>query len=455
MEQLSIPRPRRLLPEFPRDAWLLYLGRFMRDAGRGLLAVLAVLHLREIGIGNVQIGVLLAVSLAGGFAMSLLVMLVAHRYSARLLAVAISAVTGIAGVVLVATDQLALLVAAGFFGSYAASGFHWGPMLQIEQSGIANLCAADTRTQAFAALNIASSVGRALGALLAGGATLLNSTFDVEIVDAYRVMLAVYCALTFLGGAAYLMLSSAPDVGTLRAGAGERDGRDARRADAPRIQNPFRARSRRRILSISALMGVDSFAGGMIFESFLSLWLVAQFDVTAAAVGLLLVAAQLANMVSLALAPTVARRIGLLNTLVFTQIASNLALIAFAFAPALWVAVALWLVRSLLDEMDVPTRQSYMMGIVTPEERPVMAGTANLGRGLGRTASPLATGVLWAGALSIAPWLWAAAIKIGYDVAIYFAFRRVEPREERGERTAAAADAPRPPASRSEASAAD
>ena len=407
----------------PRDAKLLYAGRLTRDAGRGLLAVIAVIYLREVGMGNSQIGWLLGISLAGGFATSLAVMLFAPRLSTRAWSTSIAAITGIAGILLITTEQFAALAIGGFFGSYAASGFHWGPMLQVEQTGLANLSQDSNRTRSFAILNIGSSIGRALGAMLAGVATILIWAFDMEPVDAYRIMLGVYCVLQFAGAACYSFISAAPDISP----ASDDNGSSS---SASGLQNPFKARARGRILSISALFGVDSFAGGMIFESFLSLWLAAKFGSTTLEIGMLLVAAQLFNMVSLSLAPAVARRIGLLNTLVFTQVGSNVALIAFAFAPTVWIAVVLWLFRSLLDEMDVPTRQSYMMGITDPDERPMMAGTANLGRGLGRVASPVITGYLWQAALNVAPWVLSGTLKIGYDFAIYFAFRNTKPPEE-------------------------
>ena len=402
----------------PRDAWLLYAGRFTRDTGRGLLAVMAVIYLREIGIGNAQIGLLLGISLAGGFVASLAAMLLAHRLPTRWWAAIISTVTGLAGIVLIVSDQFIPLAIGGFFGSYAASGVHWGPMLQIEQTGLSNLASDSTRTRSFSFLNIASSVGRALGALLAGGATVLINAFDFEPADAFRIMLGVYCALNFAGAVAYLWLTSATDQRVAKSG-----GRAS-------VQNPFKARARRNILTISGLMAVDSFAGGMIFESFLALWMVEKFGSSTAEIGLLLLAAQGLNLVSLSLAPTVDRKLGMLNTLVFTQVGSNLALIAFAFAPSVWVAVGFWMLRSLLDEMDVPTRQSYMMGITEPEERPMMAGTANLGRGMGRIVSPVVTGMLWAGAITVAPWVAAGLTKLAYDAGIYVAFRKIKPPEE-------------------------
>ena len=164
----------------------------------------------------------------------------------------------------------------------------------------------------------------------------------------------------------------------------------------------------------------------MVFESFLSFWLFTKFGLSAAAIGAILIASHVLNIVSLALAPPVSRRLGLLNTLVFTQVVSNIALILFAFAPTAIIAIALWLTRSLFDEMDVPTRQAYMMGITETDEHPIMAGTANIGRGLGRIPSATVTGWLWAGALTITPWVAAGTIKLAYDFAIWLAFRKVK-----------------------------
>ena len=145
--------------------------------------------------------------------------------------------------------------------------------------------------------------------------------------------------------------------------------------EASVLANPFKAKARRPILTMSSLFAFDSFAGGMVFESFLSFWLFTKFDMSAATIGAVLVAGQGLNMVSLVLAPWVADRVGLLNTLVFTQVISNIMLILFAFAPSAIIAVTLMMLRSLFDEMDVPTRQAYMMAITDPDEHPIMAGT--------------------------------------------------------------------------------
>lgn len=419
MASRSIPIPRRG-PSL--DPHLFFLGRFVRDGARSLMAILAVIYLAEIGFSNSQVGIVFGFSLAGGFVISVIVMLTSRGVSTRTWAVVNMLITALAGVLLIVSNDFWLLIIGGFFGSYAASGAHWGAMMQLEQTGIAAVVPQERRTRAYSNLSIASSAGRATGALLAGLSTLLINTFDWEPISAYHAILWLYVGMYVLAALVYMILSQAvnPQSNTLVG-----DQSEPYDAKPSLFVNPFKARARRRILSISSLFAIDSFAGGMVFESFLSFWLFTKFGMSAAAIGGLLIGAQALNMVSLVLAPSVARRIGLLNTLVFTQVVSNIALILFAFAPTIIIAAALWLIRALFDEMDVPTRQAYMMGITETDEQPIMAGTANLGRGLGRIPSATVTGWLWAGALTVTPWIAAGTLKLAYDFAIWLAFRRI------------------------------
>ncbi len=408
------------------DPWLFYAGRFVRDAARWLMAVLAVIYLAEIGFSNSQVGIIFGVSLAGGFAISLLVMLTSRGISTRTWAVVNMVITALAGIVLILSDDFWLLIVGGFFGSYAASGAHWGGMTQLEQTGLAAAVPEARRTRAYSILTMASSAGRAVGALLAGISTLLIHSFDWQTLVAYQAILWLYVGLHIVAAAVYLLLSSGEDADHTDEKSDQSvagNGREA--SESSLFVNPFKARARRPILTISGLFAVDSFAGGMIFESFLSFWLYTKFGMSAAAIGAMLIAAQGLNMVSLALAPWVARRIGLINTLVFSQVVSNIMLISFAFAPTLIIAIALWMLRSLFDEMDVPTRQAYMMAITDRDEHGIMAGSANIGRGLGRIPSATITGWLWSGALTAVPWVAAGSIKLAYDFAIWLAFRKM------------------------------
>ncbi len=403
-------------PGRPRlDALLVYGGRGVRATGMGILAVLIAIYLDAVGLSAPRIGLLLGVSLVGGVALSSLVVVAGPAMSRRNWFSLLALITGLSGVLLVVTDNFWILAFGSFFGAFAASGMHHGPIVQLEQAGLAQVATPEQRTKSFAYLSVFSSGGRALGALAAGLATLLINVFDFEPVDAYRITISLYAVLNFAAAAIYMGLSAAVETGTIGGG---------------RLTNPLRTRSRGRILGISALFGVDSMAGGMVSDAFISFWLFTHFGVNEGTIGAVLVVAQLWNLGSIWAAPYVARRFGLLNTMVWTQIVANLLLVAFALAPTFPVAIGMFILRELFNEMDIPTRQSYVMAIVPPDERVVMAGANNLGRTTFRMPSTSFTGLLWSNSVTAAPFLIAATIKLTYDAAVYAAFRGVKPPEE-------------------------
>jgi MFS family permease len=393
------------------DALVIYFGRGLRDMGRGLIAVILAIFLAHIGLSIPQIGLVLGSSLVGGFMLSMVVMLTANMISRRIWFFVLALVTGLAILVLFITENVWLIGLASFFGSYAGSGMHWGPSLQIEQSSLTEVTTAQNRTRAFSNLSVSSAAGRAVGGALVGIATYLIGVRGWELTDAYKVLLGIYAGINLLNAVIYLGLSSSVE---------------SKAARGQLVINPFKTPSRTPILKLSGLFGIDSFAGGMIFDSFFALWMVHKYWINEGTIAAILIATQGLNLISIWLAPYVAKRVGLLNTFVWTQVASNLCLISFAFSPSAVVAAGIWMLRGIFDEMDVPTRQSYMMELVPPEERTIMAGSANLGRGLGRVPSSTVTGFLWAGAYTVAPWLVGGGLKLVYDLAIYFSFKNVD-----------------------------
>jgi len=397
------------------DALLVYSGRGVRAIGMGILAVLIAIYLDAVGFSTPRIGFLLGVSLVGGVALSSLVVVAGPVMSRRNWFVLLGVITGLSGILLVVTDNFWLLTIGSFFGAFAASGMHHGPIVQLEQAGLAEVATPEQRTKSFAYLSVFSSGGRAFGALLAGLATVLIKIFDLEPVDAYRITISMYAILNFGAAAIYMALSSAVETGTIGGG---------------RFTNPLRTKSRGRILGISGLFGIDSMAGGMVSDAFVSFWLFTHFGVNEGTIGAVLVVAQITNLCSIWSAPYVARRIGLLNTMVWTQIGANVLLIAFSLAPTLPIAIGLFILRELFNEMDVPTRQSYVMAIAPPDERVVMAGANNLGRTVFRMPSTTFTGLLWSNSVTASPFIIAATAKLVYDVAVYAAFRGVKPPEE-------------------------
>ena len=397
------------------DALLVYGGRGVRATGMGILAVLIAIYLDAVGLSAPRIGFLLGFSLVGGVALSSLVVVAGPAMSRRHWFASMALITGLSGVMLVATDNFLLLTVGSFFGAYAASGMHHGPIVQLEQAGLAEIATPEQRTKSFSYLSVFSSGGRALGALMAGLATLLIRVFDLEPVDAYRITIGLYVVFNLAAAVMYMALSSAVESDMVGGG---------------RFTNPLKTRSRGRILGISGLFGIDSMAGGMVSDAFVSFWLFTHFGANEGTIGAVLVVAQLWNLGSIWAAPYVARRIGLLNTMVWTQIGANFLLIAFALAPTFPIAIGVFILRELFNEMDVPTRQSYVMAIVPSDERVTMAGANNLGRTTFRMPSTSFTGLLWSNSVTAAPFLIAASAKLVYDVAVYAAFRGVKPPEE-------------------------
>jgi MFS family permease len=397
------------------DALLVYGGRGVRATGMGILAVLIAIYLDAIGLSAPRIGFLLGFSLVGGVALSSLVVVAGPAMSRRHWFASMALITGLSGILLVVTDNFWLLTLGSFFGAYAASGMHHGPIVQLEQAGLAEIATPEQRTKSFSYLSVFSSGGRAFGALLAGLATLLIRVFDLEPVDAYRITIGLYVVFNLAAVVMYMALSSAVESEMVGGG---------------RFTNPLKTRSRGRILGISGLFGIDSMAGGMVSDAFVSFWLFTHFGANEGTIGAVLVVAQLWNLGSIWAAPYVARRIGLLNTMVWTQIGANLLLIAFALAPTFPIAIGVFILRELFNEMDVPTRQSYVMAIVPSDERVTMAGANNLGRTTFRMPSTSFTGLLWSNSVTAAPFLIAASAKLVYDVAVYAAFRGVKPPEE-------------------------
>ena len=250
---------------------------------------------------TLKFGIIFGASLTGGFLLSAAVMLTSRVISTRTWAIANMLITAAAGIVLILADDFWLLAIGGLFGAYAASGAHWGGMMQLEQTGIAAVIPQENRTKAYSILTISSSAGRAGGALLAGLSTLLITTLEWNPTDAYHALLWIYVALHIFASLVYLFLSSSTSPSFRR---GPRGGPSAS-ADASEAQpffvNPFKARKRRPILTMSSLFALDSFAGGMVFESFVSFWLFTKFGLSAAAIGAILIAAHALNIMSLAL----------------------------------------------------------------------------------------------------------------------------------------------------------
>jgi MFS family permease len=406
------------------DGWLLFGTRTARLFAYGLLSVVLVFYLKEEGLDEGRIGLLLTLTLAGDTAVSLWLTTRADRVGRRRTLLVGALLMVFAAVLFALTSHFWLLLLAATVGVISPSGNEVGPFLAIEQAALSQTVPAERRTGVFAWYNLVGSLGTAAGSLCGGAVTQLAQALGASGADSCRPVIIGYGAIGLVLALAFLRLSPATE-------------RPAPNTPAP-AESPIQShlglhRSRRVVLHLSALFALDAFAGGFVIQSIVAYWFYLRFKVEPATIGAIFFGANLLAGVSALTAAWLARRFGLVNTMVFTHLPSNVLLLLVPLMPSVWLAVLVLLLRFSISQMDVPARQSYTMAVVSPEERSAASGVTGVARSLGAAASPLLA-VLCMGnaALMSVPFFLAGGLKIGYDVLLYRAFIAVKPPEERG-----------------------
>ena len=405
------------------DALVLFGTRVIRMFGYGFVAVVLVLYLAALGFDGVTIGVLLTATLVGDTLISLWLTTHADRLGRRRVLVAGAVLIAIGGLTFVATDNPLLLVVGATLGVISPSGNEVGPFLAVEQAALSQTVPDDRRTGLFAWYNLVGSVATAVGALAAG---LLSSALQAggtSALDSYRVVLAGYAALGAVLALAFARLGTRIEV-------------------APSVEPTGRLglhRSRRAVFRLAALFSLDAFGGGLIPLSIIAFWFHERFGVEPAALGAIFFGANLLAAVSALSAARLAARFGLVNTMVFTHLPSNVLLILVPFMPTFELAVIVLLARFSISQMDVPTRQSYTMAVVEPDERSAAAGVTGIARTTGAAVSPLIAGPLVAvPGLAALPFVLSGVLKIAYDLLLWRAFAARPAPGERVRRSPAA-----------------
>ena len=402
------------------DVGLLFATRILRMFGYGFLAVVLVLYLDAIGLSGGEVGLLLGLALLGDAGVSLWLTTHADRIGRRRVLVVGAVLMLVAGLAFVATPVFVVLLAAATIGVLSPSGNEVGPFLAVEQASLAQLVPDDRRTGLFAWYQLAGSFATAAGTLAGGVLSQLAIDGGAERADAYRLVIMGYAVVGLALAALFTRVSARVEVPP------------ADVADVTIRDRLGLHRSRDVVLRLAALFALDAFAGGFAIQSFIAFWFQQRYGVDPAALGLLLATANLLAGVSALAAGRLAARFGLVRTMVFTHLPSNVLLMLVPLMPTLPLAAATLLARFAISQMDVPTRQSYTMAIVAPDERSAAAGVTGIARSLGVAAAPLLAGPMFASAaLASAPFLLAGGLKIVYDVLLYRSFRRLRPPEER------------------------
>jgi MFS family permease len=394
-----------------RDGWLLFVACAVRSFAYGFLSVILGLYLDAVGLDKVSIGWIFSAALGGGAVMTLFLTAVADRLGRRALLIVGAVLMVFAGSVFALSRDPILLMAAAIVGTISPSGKDVGPFLSIEQAILPQTTDDRNRTGVFSAYNLIGSFAGALGALAVG----LPSLFSLSTVTGYRALIWGYVASAMLLVPLFARLSPGVEAGPT--------------AGAP-PRNLGVQRSRRIVAKLGGLFALDAFAGGFIVQSIVAYWFYLRFDADLNALGGIFFGTNLLAALSFLAAPAIARRFGLLNTMVFTHLPSNALLLLVPLMPTLELAVIVFLVRNLLSQLDVPTRQSYTMAVVDADERAASAGILSVARNAGAALAPLFTApILWAPSLGL-PFLLAGGFKIVYDLWIFTVFRRVKPPEE-------------------------
>ena len=406
-----------------RDVALLFTTRAVRLFAYGFLSVVLVLYLAEIGIPDAEIGLMLTLTLAGDTVVSLWMTTSADRLGRRRMLLLGAGLMVLAGVVFAFTRSFALLLGAAIVGVISPSGNEVGPFLAVEQAALTQSIPSERRTGLLAWYQLAGALATALGSLAAGTLSSALQRAGATSLASYQAVLLGYAALGALLLALFTRLSPAAEAPAARGGPAR-----------PAFLSPGLGlhRSRGVVLRLSGLFAVDAFAGGFVVQSFVAWWFHRRFGASEALIGGIFFGANVLAGISALSAAGIARRIGLVNTMVLTHLPSNVLLVLVPLAPSLPVAVALLLARFSISQMDVPTRQSYTLAVVDPDERSAAAGVTGISRTVGSALAPLAAAPLYASAaLASVPFFVAGGLKIVYDLVLWRAFRSVRPPEER------------------------
>jgi MFS family permease len=408
----------------PRDILVLFSTRIVRLFAYGSLSVILALYLAAIGLTDPQIGLLLTLTLVGDTVVSLWLTTRADRFGRRRTLVIGAVLMIAAGAVFAVTKDFWLLLLAATIGVISPSGNEVGPFLSIEQAALSHIVSDRNRTKVFAWYTMVGALAMALGSLAGGLLIGALELARVTPIDSYRTGVAGYALMGVVLLLLFTRLSSATEVDSPRP-LGE--GQGVRAAGFLGL-----ARSHRVVLRLSALFAIDAFGGGFVIQSLTAYWFYLRFGVSPSMLGGIFFGANLLAGLSALAAARLAARFGLINTMVFTHLPSNILLILVPLMPNLPLAIAVLFLRFSISQMDVPTRQSYVMAVVPPEERSAAAGVTGVARTIGASIAPLLAGVFLANVATMDLLFYmGGGVKIIYDLLLYRSFIKVRPPEEK------------------------
>ena len=388
----------------------LFAARALRDFGDSFVAILLPAYLLALGFSPLAVGVLATVSLSGSACLTIGAGVFGARYGYRRLLLAASMLMIATGLAVAAFHQYAVLLAIAFAGTINPSAGNVSVFVPLEHAALAREARDTDRTRTFARYSLSGALAAAAGSLVAG-APELTARFGLDRLTVMQGMFMLYAGLGVAGRALYARIPKRP-------------------LSVDGAKMSVLGPSRNIVFKLAALFSLDAFAGGFVVQSLLALWLFERFHLSLTAAGVFFFCTGLLAAFSYPVAARLAKRFGLVNTMVFTHIPSSIALMLAAIVPGLVPALALLLIRAALSQMDVPTRSSYVMAVVTESERAAAASFTSVSRSLASAASPALAGALFAASAFAWPLLICGALKIVYDFLLLAQFRHLKPPEE-------------------------
>jgi MFS family permease len=401
-----------------RDGKLLLGARIVRTFSYGFLSIILAIYLKLIGFSDILIGLVLAATLVNSVFFNLFSSVYADKIGRRKILVLYAILMIISSIVFFITNNYIALVIAALVGTINVTGSEVGAFLSLEQALLPQTVSdIKKRNSIFAIYNTVGTFAMSAGVLVSGLPSILKNYYGLDQISAIKSLFLIYASCAIIVLVIYLALSKNIEV------------KDGVPKSTLSIKN-ISPKSRSIIRKMSSLFAIDSFGGGFVIQSIVSFWFYTRFGADLSTLSYIFSIAGILTALSFMASTRLASKIGLLNTMVFTHIPSNVLLIILAFAPSFSIAISIYFARMSLSQMDVPTRQSYLMGVVSENERIPAATITNTSRNIAQAVSPSLTGIIIQVLSLSAPFVFGGVLKIVYDVGMFFSFRKIKPPEE-------------------------
>jgi MFS family permease len=405
-----------------KDGKLILAARMLRTFAYGFLSVILAIYLKLIGFDNIFIALILTFTLVNSVIFTIIASFYADRIGRRKMLIVYAALMSISGTIFFASNNYVALITAAFIGTINATGTETGVFLSIEQAILPQtINYIEKRNTVYALYNMVGTFAMSAGILASGLPTILEHEYGSNQIDSIRVLFVLYSILGLGVLGIYLSLSKKIEIQ-------ENTNNNSKNNKIPKaFKQTLSPKSKEVIGKLSGLFAIDSFAGGFVIQSIISLWFFTKFGVDLTTISYIFSIAGIVTAFSFLVAAKIADKVGLINTMVFTHIPSNILLILVAFAPTLLLAIIFYLARMALSQMDVPTRQSYIVAVVKDEERTAAAGITNISRNIAQSVSPSLAGYIFQSLSFLsAPFVLGGVMKIAYDVILYLNFRNMK-----------------------------